>query len=82
VPGPPVPREYQDKHLRIEFEDGEIAEVFVLLVSECEEHEDCRGLVYEVVSTDQPRHSGRGTTYWTEMKYIKRFELLGEKTTL
>jgi hypothetical protein len=54
VPESPVTREYQEKHLRIEFEDGEIVDVLVLLVSPCDEHEDCRGFVYEVVSTNPP----------------------------
>lgn len=73
-------REYQEKHLRIEFKDGEIVGVLVLLVSQCDEHEDCRGLVYEVVSTNAPERFKYGTPYWTEMKYIKRFEPIGSTT--
>ncbi len=34
-------RELQDKSLRIEFSDGEIADIKALVVSECGEHEDC-----------------------------------------
>jgi hypothetical protein len=51
---PPVTREYQDKKLRVTFEDGESADVKVLIVSECSEHEECRGITYAVISSSCP----------------------------
>jgi hypothetical protein len=80
VPQSQVTRKYQEKHLRIEVEDGEIADVLVLLVSQCDDHEDGRGLAYEVVSRNPPERLKYGTPYRTEMKYIKRFEPIGSTT--
>jgi hypothetical protein len=70
-------RQYQDKRLRIEFSDGQTAEVLVLVVSECGKHEDCRGIVYDLVSDGRPGERHPGTSYWTELKYIRNFEVIG-----
>ena len=66
-------REFQDKKLRIEFVDGQTQQVLVNMVCECNEHEECRGIVYEVFA-ERPSQ-----TYWTEMKYIKSFEVIGSE---
>jgi len=71
-------REYQDKRLHIEFADGEIADITVLVVSECDEHEDCRGITYDVISTNRPEKLRPGSAYWTEMANIRDFPVIEE----
>lgn len=74
----PLTRDYQDKKLHITFDDGETADVKILLVSECNDHEECRGVVYDVISSSRSDRSKEGTTYWTELKHIKAFEVIGD----
>ena len=71
-------REYQDKRLHVEFNDGEIADVKVLVVGECDEHEHCRGITYDVISTNRPDKLRPGSAYWAEMAAIKNFEVIEE----
>ena len=66
-------RDLQDKRLRVEFDGGEIAEIKVLVVTECSEHEECRGLVYDIISTNRPEHVRKGSAYWADSKYVKNF---------
>ncbi len=73
-------REFHNKRLRIEFVDGEVAEVTVLMVSECDEHEDCRGITYDLISTNRKSLIKARSTYWAELKCIKNFELSGAST--
>jgi hypothetical protein len=73
-------REHQDKRLHVEFRDGEIADVKVLVVSECDEHEDCWGITYDVLKTNRPEKLRPGAAYWAEMADIKSFEVLGDAT--
>ena len=71
-------RDYQDKKLHITFEDGEVADVKVLAVSECDQHEDCRGIVYDVISSSRPARFKKDSAYWNELKYITAFEVIGD----
>jgi hypothetical protein len=71
-------REDQDKKPHITFEDGEVADVKVLTVSECDQHEDCRGIVYHVISPNRPERFKKGPAYWTELRYITAFEVIGD----
>jgi len=73
-------RELQDKSLRIEFSDGEIADIKALVVSECGEHEDCRGITYDLISTNRPNRVTKGSAYWADSRDIKSFEVIGERT--
>jgi len=70
-------REHQDKRLRVEFTDGEIADLKVLVVSECDQHDDCRGIVYDVISTNRPERL-RTNSAWAKMVEIKNFEVIEE----
>jgi len=69
-------REHQDKLLHVEFNDGEIADVKVLVVGECDEHEDCRGITYDIISTNRPEKLRPGSAYWAEMADIKNFKVI------
>ena len=69
---------YEGKRLRIEFTDGEIAEVRVLLVSECTQHEDCNGITYDLISTNRPGRIKKGSACWADAKDIKNFEVVGD----
>ncbi len=71
-------RDLQDKSLRIEFNDGEIGDIKVLVVSECGEHEDCRGITYDLISTNRPSRLRKGSAYWADSRDIKNFEVIGE----
>jgi hypothetical protein len=71
-------REHQDKRLRVEFNDGEIADIRVLLVSECNEHDDCRGITYDLISTNRPGRLKKGAAVWSKLSEIKTLEVLGD----
>ena len=71
-------REHQDKRLRVEFLGGEIAEIKLLLVSECDQHQECNGIVYDIISTNRADHIKKGAAYWAESAYVKSFEVLGD----
>ena len=71
-------REHQDKRLHVEFKDGEIADLKVLVVSECDEHQDCRGITYDVISTNRPERLRPGSAYCADMADIKSFEVIEE----
>jgi len=70
-------RRFQDKRLRIEFSDGQTADVLVLVVSECDKHEDCRGITYDLISTNWRDRVKQGSAYWADLKDIKNFEVIG-----
>ena len=71
-------KDFQDRKLRIVFDDGEVAEVKLLLVGECDEHQDCRGIVYDVIASSRPDRFKPGPSYWTELQHIKTFEVIGD----
>jgi hypothetical protein len=68
-------REHQDKRLRVEFSDGEIAEIKLLLISECDQHQDCNGLTYDIIS-NRPDRLKKGAAYWSDSVDVKSFEVL------
>ena len=71
-------REHQDKRLRIEFNDGEIQEVRLLVLSLCDEHVDCCGITYDLISTNRPPGVNPGSARWSDFASIKNFEVLGD----
>jgi hypothetical protein len=71
-------REHQDKRLRIEFSDGEIAEIQLLLVSQCDQHQDCNGITYDIISTNRAGRIKKGVAYWSDLTEIKSFDVLGD----
>jgi len=71
-------REHQDRRLHVEFKDGEIADVKILVVSDCDEHEDCRGITYDIISTNRPDRLRPGSACWAEMADIKSFTVIEE----
>jgi hypothetical protein len=71
-------RDLQDKRLHVEFSDGEVAEISVLVVSECSEHEDCRGLVYDIIATNRPDRLRKGSACWADSKSITNFVVVGD----
>jgi hypothetical protein len=71
-------REHQDKRLRVEFSDGEIAEIKLLLVSECDEHQDCNGITYDIISTNRADRVKKNSAYWSDSANVKSFEVLGD----
>jgi hypothetical protein len=75
-----IGREHQDKHLRIESADGQIAEIRLLVISECDKHDDCNGITYEIISTNRPDGWKTGTAYWAETTDVKHFVILGDES--
>jgi hypothetical protein len=69
-------REHQDKRFRVEFSDGEIAEIKLLLVTECDEHQDCNGIVYDLISTNREDRVKKGATCWADSVDVRTFEIL------
>ncbi len=72
-----IGREHQDKRLRVEVLGGEIAEIKLLLISGCDQHQECNGIVYDIISTNPSDHIKNGTAYWSEVVYVKSFEVHG-----
>ncbi len=71
-------REHQEKRLRVEFSDGEIAEIKLLLVSECDQHLECNGITYDIISTNRVDRIKKGAAYWSDSADVKNFEVLGD----
>jgi hypothetical protein len=71
-------REFQDNRLRVEFTDGQIAEIRVLLVSECNQHAKGNGIVYDIISPDPPTPLKPGSAYRADITAVKAFEILGD----
>jgi len=71
-------RGYHDKRIHVEWVDGVSEDIFVVMVSNSLCHEECDGVVYEVLSSNRPGWTEPGDTYWTEMKYIKSFTPIGD----
>jgi hypothetical protein len=71
-------REHQDKRLRVEFSDGEIAEIKLLLVSQCDQHQDCNGITYDIISTNRSGRIKQGAAFWSDLTEIKSFDVLGD----
>jgi hypothetical protein len=71
-------REHQDKRLRVEFSDGEIAVIKLLLVSQCDQHQDCNGITYDIISTNCAGRIKKGAAYWSDLADIRNFEVLGD----
>ena len=71
-------REHQDKRLRVQFTDGEITEIKILLVSECDEHKECNGITYDIISTNRVAHIKKGAAYWSDSADVKSSEVLGD----
>ena len=58
--------------------DGEVADLKVLVVSECGEHEDCRGFTYDLIRTNRPDRIRPGSAYWAHMKDVESFRIFGD----
>jgi hypothetical protein len=71
-------REHQDKRLRVEFSDGEIAEIKLLVVCECDQHQECNGIVYDLISTNRVDRVKKGATCWADSADVSNFEVLGD----
>jgi hypothetical protein len=72
---------YEGKHLRIEFCDGEVAEVEIIevaLPNKYDKTPESWGIVYDVTSTNRPERLKTGAAYWSELSAIKSFEVLGD----
>jgi len=70
--------EFNDKPLRIEFTDGITEDVLVCMVCECDEHEECRGIVYSVAASSRPGWTPTSQTLWADLKTIRSFVPIGE----
>jgi hypothetical protein len=72
---------HEGKRLRIDFCDGEVAEVKIIEVALPNEHDDTPeswGIVYDLISTNRPRTAPSGAAFWSELGTIKSFEVLGD----
>jgi len=74
-------RDCNDKQLRVEFIDGVSAEVFVAMVSNSHCHEECDGIIYEVLSSSRPGWTKTDETSWAEMEYAKSLVPFGESNS-
>ena len=70
---------FTGKRLRIEFHDGEIAEVelqSVTLPNKYDNTPDSSGIVYDLISTNRPRQAPNGVSFWARLDELKNFEAL------
>ena len=73
---------HEGKNLRVEFNDGEIAEVRIISVSLPNKYDttpESWGIVYAVTSSNRPGKAPKGSANWSQLNEIKCFEFLGEK---
>ena len=73
-----IGREHEGKRLRVVFKDGEVVDMSVSLVDACDEHEDCRGVVYELIATNRPERIKKGSACWAHEKDIETFSIIGD----
>ena len=73
-----VGREHQSKKLHVVFKDGEVIDRNVSLVDALDGHEDCLGLVYELIATNRPECVKPGSAYWAHQKDIETLSIIGE----
>jgi hypothetical protein len=72
-----ITREMEGKRLRITFDDGETAEIRITSVQIHDCHEDCNGIVYDVLSSnkmDKYRLPLEQSAFWSEFQYIVSVE--------
>ncbi len=72
---------YAGKRLRVEFCDGEVAELDVIevaLPNKYDKTPESWGIVYDLISTNRPRTAPKGAAFWAELSKIKSFEVLGD----
>jgi len=70
--------EHRDKKLHVKFKDGEVADLRVLVVGECDEHEDCRGFAYDLIATNRPERAKQGVAHWAHHRDVEAFHLIGD----
>jgi hypothetical protein len=73
-----LPRDGNDKRLRVEFIDGVSEGTFVVMLSNSPCQERCDGVVYTVLCSNRPGRTKTGDTDWAEMNYLKSFTPIGD----
>lgn len=74
-------KKYAGRRLRLEFCDGEIADVGVIEIALANKYDTSPkrwGIVYDLISSNRPHSEPKGSALWSELRSIKSFELLGE----
>ena len=70
------------KSLRVEFSDGEVAEVQIIgvaLPNKYDKTPESWGITYDLISSNKTRNTPKGAAYWSRLDEIKSFEIIGEK---
>jgi hypothetical protein len=73
-----IGREHEGKKLRVVFKDGEVVDMNVSFVDPCQEHDDCRGLVYELIATNRAERIKKGSACWAHERDIEAFSIIGD----
>ena len=76
-----ITKEMENKRLRVNFADGETAEVKLVWVMLHDCHEDCNGFIYDLISTDRTEKytsSSRQAAMWGDFENVAAIELLGD----
>jgi hypothetical protein len=72
---------HEGKRLRVDFCDGEVAEVKIIEVALPNKYDNTSeswGIVYDLISTNRPRSAPGSAAFWSELRTIKTFEVLGD----
>jgi hypothetical protein len=72
---------YVGKRLRVNFADGEIADIQVLGVALPNKYDNTAeswGLTYDLIATNRPRIEPKGSAFWAQLDTIKSFEIIGD----
>jgi hypothetical protein len=76
---PSLDKTHEGKRLRVEFSDGEVAEVRVIEVALPNKHAttaESWGIVYDLIMPSRPRQ--KSEAQWSQFSEIKGFEVLGD----
>jgi hypothetical protein len=72
---------FAGKRLRIEFCDGELAEVqlhSVTLPNKYDNTPESCGIIYELISTNRPRQAPKGAAFWSRLDELKNIEVIDD----
>ncbi len=75
--------QHYESQLRLQFLDGESAEVTLISVAlpnEYDQTPESWGVVYDLISSHRPRSAPKGSACWSQLNEIKSFAVLGKAT--
>ena len=72
---------YEGKRARVEFVDGEIAEIQIISIALPNEYDNTPeswGIVYDTISSNRPCDAPKDAFNWSQLSEIKSLDILGD----